>query len=203
MRTMDGASPLDLMQVGLDGLAAVDPVDASDEHVRAALPRLLAAFNQLTAVISTVVGTFDARGLSEADALRTSRTWLSAFGRMSQGAASAWLARGRLLRELPALAAAAGRGQVSAEHLRKVADLVDRLGVSAVRDFDAILAQLASVASPAEVQKVCERIAAHVDPDGPEPDPQASFDRRALTLSRSGAMFALRGQLDVEAVRRC
>ncbi len=114
------------------------------------------------------------------------------------GGASAWLARGRLLRALPALAAAAGRGAVSAEHLAKVQDLAARVGVDKLAPFDEILADLAAAANPAEVAKACERIAAHLDPDGPDPDPDGAFDRRELTLSQQGSMLYLRGRLDPE-----
>jgi hypothetical protein len=199
MRFTSGeSSSLELLQAGLAELAAADPVSWSDEQVRSDLPVLLSAVNQLNAVLAGVLGTFDVRDLSEADACRTTRTWLTAFGRMSQGAASGWLSRARLMRELPALAAAAGRGDVSAEHLRKVGDLVEKIGVAAVRDYDKILADLAATANPIHVEKACERIRAHVDPDGPAPDPHAAFERRGFTLSRSGSMFGVRGQFDAE-----
>src|SRR5262245_57968218 len=95
-------------------LAAVDPVGLVDDEVHAALPELLAAVNQAGAVTAGLVGSFDVRGLSDRDACRTARTWLIAFGRMSQGAASGWLRRARLLRQLPRLAAMARAGRVSA-----------------------------------------------------------------------------------------
>jgi Domain of unknown function (DUF222) len=198
MRSGSGESSLESVLTDLAELAAGDVVSWSDEQVRTALPALLSAVNQLNAVVAGVVGSFDVRDLSEVDGCRTTRTWLTAFGRMSQGAASGWLSRARLMRELPALAAAAGRGDVSAEHLRKVNDLVEKVGVVAVRDFDEILAGLASTANPIHLEKACERIRAHVDPDGPAPDPHAAFERRGFTLSRSGSMFAVRGQFDAE-----
>ena len=49
-----------------------------------------------------------------------------------------------------------------------------------------------------EVAKACERIYAHVNPDGPHPDPQDLHDKRELVLSRSGHMTYLRGRLDPE-----
>ncbi len=72
-------------------------------------------------------------------------------------------------------------------------------GRGAVRDFDEILADLAAAANPAQVAKACERIAAHLDPDGKAPDPDEDFARRELSLSRQGAMTYLRGRLDPEA----
>src|SRR5215218_9102284 len=109
-------------------LAQDDVTAWSDGQVRDHLLALLGVHHQLTAVISATVGVFDQRGLSGADACRTARTWLTAYGRMSQGAASGWLSRARLLRLFPALAAGALARRVSADHLRKVTDLDDHVG---------------------------------------------------------------------------
>ncbi len=193
-----GATPVQDMQPDLAGLAGVDVVDLPDETVRSELLAALAGLNQLSAYVARLADSFDVRGGAETDGFRTARVWLSAFGRLSPAAASAWLARGRLLRTLPALAAAAGCGTVSAEHLAKVQDLASRVGVDKLAPFDEILANLAAAAQPAEVAKACDRIAAHLDPDGPDPDPDGAFDRRELTLSRQGSMLYLRGRLDPE-----
>ena len=125
MRTTDSA-PLQQLQDALLALTQVDPRDQSDESVRSALPALLTAFHQLAAVVSGVVGAFDARDLAQLDACRTAKTWLESFGRMTPNAASAWVKRARLLGELPALRAAALAGTVSADHLRRVFDLIGR-----------------------------------------------------------------------------
>ncbi len=193
-----GTTPVQDMQPDLAGLAEVDVVGLPDEMVRSELLSALAALNQLSAYAARLADSFDVRGVAETDGFRTARVWLSAFGRLSPAGASAWLARGRLLRALPALAAAAGRGAVSVEHLAKVADLAARVGVDQLAPFDEILAELAAAANPAEVAKACERIAAHLDPDGPDPDPDGAFDRRELTLSKQGRLLYLRGRLDPE-----
>jgi len=179
-------------------LAATDVVGLADDEVHTVVPRLLAAVNQVGALTAGLVGSFDVRGLSDLDGCRTTRTWLIAFGRLSQGAAGGWLAQARLLRQFPALAAKAGAGSVSAEQVRLVVALADRVGVDKVVPFDAILADLAASAGPAELARACDRLVAHLDPDGPAPDPAEAFERRQLTLSRSGAMTYLRGRLDPE-----
>jgi len=187
------------LQDALVGLTQVDPRDVSDESVRSALPALLTAFHQLAAVLSGVVGAFDARDLAQLDACRTAKTWLESFGRMTPNAASAWVKRARLLGELPALRSAALAGTVTADHLRRVFDLIGRVGLAAAVPFDELLADLAAAVVPADLQKACDYIAAHVDPDGPNPDPNGSFERRGLKLARVGGMIVLRGQLDPEA----
>ena len=179
-------------------LAGTDVVGLADDEVHGVVPRLLAAVNQVGAITAGLVGSFDVRGLSELDACRTTRTWLIAFGRLSQGAAGGWLVQARLLRQFPALAARAGAGSVSAEQVRLVVALADRVGVEKVVPFDAILADLAASAGPGELARACDRLLAHLDPDGAQPDPAEAFERRELTLSRSGAMTYLRGRLDPE-----
>src|SRR5690606_222415 len=144
------------------------------------------------------VATFDARQLAERDGFHATRTWLTAFGRLSQGAASGWLTRGRTLRQLPALTAAATTGTVSAEQVGIVAKLAGNVGIGTLARFDHVLADLAAHTAPAEVSQACARIHAHLDPDGAAPDPHDAFDRRELTLARAGTMTYLKGRLDPE-----
>jgi hypothetical protein len=192
-----GTEPWDGLTSATQALSAEDVASWSDAQVRDGLQALLAEVNRLSAVVSTVAASFDTRSLAELDGFRTTRSWLIGFGRMTQGAAVGWLSRGRLMAQLPALAAAAHAGVVSAEQLRPVAALVDHVGIGAVEPFDQILADLAAESRPADVDLACNRIRAHVDPDGPDPDPDAGA-RRGLTLSRSGALFSVAGRLDAE-----
>src|SRR5689334_17705289 len=87
----------------LDELADTDVVGLPDDDVRTALPALLTAFNQISALVATVAASFDTRDLSQTDGFKTTIAWLIAFGRMTGAAAAGWLTRGRLLRELPAV----------------------------------------------------------------------------------------------------
>ena len=192
-----GGNPWDGLTSATQALSAQDVASWSDTQVRDGLPALLAEVNRLTAVVSTVAASFGTRSLAELDGFRTARSWLIAFGRMTQSAASGWLSRGRLMAQLPALSAAAHAGAVSAEQIRPIGALVDHVGIGAVTPFDDILADLAGAARPADVELACHRIRAHVDPDGPDPDPDAG-QRRGLTLSRSGSLFSVAGRLDLE-----
>src|SRR5262252_6200476 len=150
MYMRSGDAVVDLGNV-LDELSGIDVVALPDQDVHTALPALLTALHQLSAVIASVVASFDARNLSELDGCKTTTAWLVAFARMTGPAASGWLARARLLRELPALAAAAGRGQVSPDHITRIAELARRLDVPTVKPFDTILADLAATARPGDV----------------------------------------------------
>ena len=199
MCSSGGSEPWQPLQAAAQVLADEDVTSWSDGQVRDGLLALLTVVNQLTAVVSTVSASFDTRDLAERDGFRTARSWLIAFGRMSQRAATGWLSRGRLLRQLPALSAAAHTGAVSAEHVRTVGDLAAHVGIEQVQPFDEILATLAaSTGRHADVEAACHRIRAHVDPDGPDPDPHAR-ERRALSISRCGSLFSVSGRLDLEA----
>jgi hypothetical protein len=161
----------------LDELANTDVVGLPDEDVRTALPALLTAFNQISALVATVVASFDTRDLSQVDACKTTTAWLVAFGRMTGGTAAALLTRGRLLRELPALHHAATHGHASTEHVNRIADLTRRVDLPTAKQFDTLLADLAAAAHPADVTTACNRIAAHKDPDGKPPDPERDVNR--------------------------
>ena len=195
--TDGGSEPWQALQSAASVLSAEDVTSWSDEQVRDGLRAMLSVVNQLDAVVSSAAASFDTRRLAEQDGFRAARSWLIAFGRMSQRAATGWLSRGRLLRQLPGLSAAAQTGAVSAEQIRTVGDLVGHVGIEAVQPFDEILAGVAATTGPGEVAQACHRIRAHVDPDGPDPDPHAA-DRRALSISRYGSLFSVSGRLDAE-----
>jgi len=194
----NGLSPLEMVRAGLAGLAAADVVGLTDRQVHDEVVALLGCVNQLDAVLAERIGSFDLRDLSEADAVRSTLSWLRVFGRMSESAASGWLGRARLLRELPLVAAAAKAGAVSSEHLAPVRRLVKEIGIAAVAEFDEALATVAGGGDPRQVGVACARIHAYVDPDGRPPDPAADFERRELSLRPVGSMLHLQGRLDPE-----
>jgi hypothetical protein len=179
-------------------LASADVVALPDQQVRDELLGLLGCLNSVSALVASRLDVFDTRELAELDGFRTATAWLRGFGRLSPGAASGLHKRARVLRALPALQAAALDGAVSAEHVDKVQQLTDRVDLEQIKAYDDILADLCAAAAPAEAQKACERIAAHHDPDGADPDPAADFERRDLSVSRSGSMTYVKARLDAE-----
>src|SRR6185436_8935676 len=100
-----GASSLvGRLRADLDALVAVDVVGLSDAVLRSETLELLAAANQLNAVLAARVGSFDVRGLADEDACRTTAVWLRAYGRYSFAGASRMVKQARVLRGLPAVA---------------------------------------------------------------------------------------------------
>ena len=189
---------MDRLQAALAELASADVVALPDQQVRDELLGLLGCLNSVSALVASRLDVFDTRELAELDGFRTATAWLRGFGRLSPGAASGLHKRARVLRALPALQAAALDGAVSAEHVDKVQQLTDRVDLEQIKAYDDILADLCAAAAPAEAQKACERIAAHHDPDGADPDPAADFERRDLSVSRSGSMTYVKARLDAE-----
>jgi hypothetical protein len=190
------AALVERLRADLYELVAVDVVALPDATLRSELVKLLAAANQLNAAIAARLASFDTRGLADDDACKSTSVWLRCYGRYSDGASSRMVKQARLLRDLPAVAEAAGRGDVTAEHVDRIAGLVKKVGVAAVRPADQILADAASKVTVAELGGLCHRIRDYVDPDGPEP--MELFDQREFTLSQRDGMVAIRGQLDPE-----
>jgi hypothetical protein len=187
-----------LLGQAVDALASHDVTDLPDAVVRSQLLSLLITANRLHAELVRRVGVFDSRALAGEDGCRTARAWLRAFGHLSHHAAGALVRAARVLRQLPRLAQATSEGRVSAEHVGRVAKLVDRVGVAPVSEVDQILTDAAVAVDPAGLQQVCDRVRAHVDPDGSPPDGYRDFERRGITLSPCDGMLLVHGQLDPE-----
>jgi hypothetical protein len=182
----------------LDALADEQVDTLSDEDLRTEMAQLLVAVNRLDAELTRRVQAFDRRGLAIDDACRSTAGWLRTFGRLSAPAASACVKRARLSGRLPALSAAAGDGDISSDHLDRVTRLAERVGVEVAAQADQVLADSARQLDPTNLGRLCERIVAHVDPDGVQPDAAADFARRGITLSPFDGMVLVRGQLDPE-----
>jgi hypothetical protein len=145
------------------------------------------------------VGSFDVRELSDLDGLRCTRTWLTGVRADVAGRGVGLAVAGAVVAGVAGVGGGRADGAVSSEHVDKVQPLVGRVGMDAVRDYDEVLAEVSAAAGPLETQRAAERIAAHLDPDGKPPDPEADFERRELTLARVGSMTYVRGRLDPEA----
>jgi hypothetical protein len=180
----------------LDALADEQVDTLSNQDLRAEMAELLVAVNRLNAELTRRVRAFDRRGLAIDDACHSTTGWLRTFGRLSAPAASACVKRARLSDRLPALAAAAADGDISPDHLDRVTRLADRVGVEIAAQADQVLADSARQLDPTNLGRLCERIVAHVDPDGVQPDAAADFARRGLSLSPFDGMVLVRGQLD-------
>ena len=200
MRSGDVGGEVGQVMAGLAAVTTLDVTALPDAQLRAEVLALIAAQNQLAAALAARVDSFDTRDLAQVDAHKATSTWLMNYGHMSKSAGLAWVARGRWLRGLPAIAAAMRAGTVSVEQLAVIGDLVKRVGIGQVAVFDEILAALCAATGPREVARCCERIYAYLDPDGPDPggDDEDGVTRRELSFAQVGRSLYLRGRLDAE-----
>src|SRR5258707_1966106 len=129
MCTKSATDMLDQVRAGLAAMLGADPVAASDETVSSELRELLTITNLVQAAVWARLASFDVRGLSEQDGLRTTRSWLSAAGRLSPYAASRLLKRARVVRQLPALATATATGRITGQHAHKTSKLAGQIGI--------------------------------------------------------------------------
>ncbi len=180
----------------MNALVHADVAQLPDDKVRDDLRHLTIVANLVQAAMYERVAAFDARGLSGVDDIRTTRAWLSTVGRLSPYAASRLVRQSTVLRELPAVTAATHSGTVTPEHVSKIVGLTDQLGVAAVQAVDESLADLATVSTPAEMERACRKVRDHVHPGRLEPDPAS---RRDLTITRVGDMIRLHARLDRDA----
>ncbi len=184
--------------VPLGKLASRDPVTLSGPELREALLETWRQTCRLQARLTRLVAEFDTRQAGNDDAAHSTAAWLRAFTRMSGPQAAALVRAAEATRSLPAVAAAFDRGEVSAAHVDRVADLARRVGVERVAEVEQILVEAARECDPQELGVVCGRVRAHVDPDGVAPDARRDFARREVTFAKLDGMVVVRGQLDAE-----
>jgi hypothetical protein len=121
------------LRADLYALVAVDVTVMPDATLRSELVELLAAANQLNAAIASRIASFDTRNLADDDGCQTTKVWLRCYGRSSDTTASRLVHQARLLGDLPAVAEAAGRGDVTADHVGQIEKLARKVGVEQVQ----------------------------------------------------------------------
>ena len=103
---------------------------------------------------------------------------------------------------LPHTAQALTEGEISADHARGIAAVMNRVPRGATgHDREAaeqILAEFARSGSPDDIGKIGDRILAHLDPDGRLTTDSDRARMRGITLSRQrpDGMSAIRGEID-------
>ena len=164
---------------------------------------LLVLQNRLAAEVARTVRQCEVAGACEHDGKASMASWLRGHARMSQPAAGQLVRNGRALEQLPALAAAAAAGHVSAEAVAAIAPVAAPKHLAAaetqgadVAGVDAALAEVAACRPHAELRQVVGHYLARLDPDGPEPDPT---EQRSFTLSKH-ADGRVSGRFELDAV---
>jgi hypothetical protein len=187
--------------------SAVDALAAEDLHAIGA-PRLLdrsaellRVRNQIDAELARTVRVADVMQAPEHDGQKSMASWLAGHCRLSPAAARRLVRGGRVLEQLPAVAAACAEGVVSAEQVAVIAPVVSPGNVVRAADqgvdlaeVDRLLAETAATRRYEHLGQVVHHYLARLDPDGPEPDPT---EGRSLTLSKLfDGRLAIRGEVD-------
>ncbi|MGY2082649.1 DUF222 domain-containing protein [Blastococcus sp. SYSU DS0539] len=189
------------MSAALDDLAAEDLSGRIGPQLLDRLTGLLTAQNRLAAQVARTVRECEVTQAAEHDGKASMAAWLRGHARFSAGAASRAVRSGRVLAELPAVAAAFDRGELTAEAVVVIAPVAAPANLAAAAEqgvdlagVDAALAQVAASRPYAELRQVVHHYLARLDPDGPEPDPT---EGRSLTFVRhADGSLSLRGELD-------
>ncbi|WP_346193788.1 DUF222 domain-containing protein [Blastococcus saxobsidens] len=189
------------LDVALDVLAAERIEGLFGPALLERLAPLLAMQNRLAAELARTVRQCELAGSTEHDGKASMASWLRGHGRLSAAAANQLVRNGRTLAQLPAVASAAARGDVSPEAVSAIAPVVAPENLAAAHaqgvdlpGVDATLAEVAATRPHAELRQVVNHYLTRLDPDGPEPDPT---EQRSLTMAKhADGSLSFRGELD-------
>jgi hypothetical protein len=113
-------------------------------------------------------------------------SWLRGLLRLSPNAANQIVRNGRVLEQLPAVAAACAEGVITAEQVAVLAPVTRTEHVAAAAEqgvdlavVDVVLAETAATRQHVQLGRVVHHYLSRLDPDGAEPDPT---EGRALSL---------------------
>jgi hypothetical protein len=195
------ADALSRLSAALDDLSAEELSGRFGPQLLEELRGLLVASNRLAAQVARRVRECEVTQAPEHDGQTSMASWLRGHARYSAGAAAKVVRSGRALAELPAVAAAASAGAVTAEAVAAIAPVAapGNLAAAVEQDVDlagvdAALAEVAATRPHAELRQVVEHYLARLDPDGPEPDPT---EGRSLVFAKhADGSLSFRGELD-------
>jgi hypothetical protein len=160
--------------VGLDALAAEDLFAQPGPQLLAGVGALVAARNRLDAELARRVRRAELAQAPEADGLKTMASWLRGHTRLSAAAANQLVRTGRTAEQLPATAAAAAAGAVTAEQVSVVSGVVRPENLTRAADqgvdlatVDEALTAVAANRPHADLAKVVAHYLARLDQDGP------------------------------------
>jgi hypothetical protein len=181
----------------LDGLEdAIGKVIASEREL--ALPRLRRCIDRLEAAFALQARRADVEG-ALASPHRSPANVLAGSCRMSHRAARAVLLTGARLESLPVIAGAWCDGEITADHVRVIANASTPVRSEALAAFEPQLLEVARRHPPGALRAVVARICEAIDGDGGVALANDLFERRRLHVSRTlDGVAVLDGLLDPE-----
>ena len=148
---------------------------------------LVQARNAVDAELARTVAVAEGKKAFAADGA-TARSWLKGHTRLSGVAASQVVRNGRAVEQLPVVAAAHAAGELTAEQVAEIAQIVapKYVALAAAQGVDLaameqVFTRLGRVASHKDLETAVHTYLQMLDTDGPEPDPT---EERFLTWTR-------------------
>ncbi len=189
------------LQSTLDGLADDDLFALGAAELLARVQDLVAARNRIDAELARVVRRSELSEAPEHDGLTSMASWLRGHARLSPRVAHGLVRAGRVLEQLPAVAAVCAAGAVSGEQVAVISPILtaEHLTRAAEHDIDLsavdeVLAETAATRQYAHLGQVVHHYLARLDPDSPEPDPT---EGRSVSMAKhSDGSLSFRGHLD-------
>jgi Domain of unknown function (DUF222) len=189
--------------------SAIDALAAEDLHGLPApsllerTAQLVAARNRIDAELARTARRADLAEAAEHDEQKSMASWLRGHARLSSAAAFHLVRAGRILEQLPEVAAGFAAGLISADQVAVIAPVArpENLAKAAEQDIDLTeidrtLADVAATRPHDQLRQVVQHYLTRLDHDGPEPDPT---EQRSLTLVRH-ADGSISGRFDADAV---
>src|SRR4051812_47586445 len=162
----------------LDALAAEDLHALTPAELLHRTAALVARCNRMQAELARTARVAELAQAPEHDGLKSMPSWLKGHGRLSGRAAKVLVRTGRVLEQLPAVAAGCAAGVISAEQVAVIAPVVSPEALARAADqgvdvaeVDTLLAHVATAQSYDRLRQVVHHYLARLDSDGPEPDP--------------------------------
>ena len=179
-------SPLvDELERAVKELAALDAHSLSDGELRDAqidLARLGAAFTAAQARIAVV---WDQRRVWDAAGAKSGAAWLSRETREPKAVCTSRLRLGRVVRDMPLVDAAWSAGDITLDHVRRLAGTRNRRTRVAFARDEAVLVEAARTTTFSQFHQVVEYWTQHADPDGAGQSDLDRRDRRRLSLDET------------------
>ncbi|MDE0803482.1 MAG: DUF222 domain-containing protein [Acidimicrobiales bacterium] len=209
--TAAGAA-LDGVSVAVDALADVDLDSLTPAQQLAAIQVLETHHRRLDRQTDRVAGTVDSSGAYGIDGHRSAKAAVKARCRVTGPEAHARLRNERMLRTMPAVAAAYAGGDIPSESVRSIARTLANPRVADFGPFvDEVFAEQATVLSADEFRGWLRDWVSVADVDGAEQAAEANHQRRNCSLlensidsswSLRGGFGALQGAAMAEIFRR-
>jgi hypothetical protein len=185
----------------LDALAADDLEGMTAPQLLDRNALLVRAANQIQAELARTARQAEVTQAPEHDGLKSMASWLRGHCRLSTAAANQIVRNGRVLQQLPAVAAAWADGAITAEQVTVIAAVVKPENVAAAAeqgvDLDevaVVLAETAATRQHVHLGRVVHHYLSRLDPDGVEPD---LTEGRSLSLAKhDDGSLSIRGELD-------